>query len=171
MKEMLDIVDESDNVIGFEDREKIYRNGLHNFRVVGIFLIDSQDRILVTKRSDECILYPGYYDFSVAGHVLSGETYEEAALREADEELSLKLNISDINEFLYTRYPNDYGIFCFSKYFISRNLNKIHANAELIADYEYLTINQLELMLHEQPNKFKSDYLKVFRVFRHITRL
>lgn len=77
--EYLDLVDEDDNVIGVEDRNIIYAKELRNFRVINIIIMNSDNKIIVPKRSGNRRIFPNCYDFSVGGHVSSGETYEEAA--------------------------------------------------------------------------------------------
>ncbi len=86
MIEYLDIVDEQDNVIGKDTRENVHKNyqihrGLH------VLIVNSKGEILIQKRSLKKDDRPGYYDASVGGQVRSGETYEQAALRETQEEL------------------------------------------------------------------------------------
>ena len=49
--EYLDLVDEDDNVIGVEDRNIIYAKELRNFRVINIIIMNSDNKIIVPKRS------------------------------------------------------------------------------------------------------------------------
>lgn len=84
--EYLDIVDERDQVIGRDTRHNVHANyAIH--RGVHVFVIDSDRRILVQRRSLSRPDYPGYLDVSVGAQVSSGESYDEAARRELDEEL------------------------------------------------------------------------------------
>jgi isopentenyldiphosphate isomerase len=86
MPEYLDIVDEEDRVIGRDTRRRVHdAHAIH--RGVHVFVIASDGRILVQRRSREKDYYPGYYDISVGAQVQSGESYEEAAARELMEEL------------------------------------------------------------------------------------
>ncbi len=89
MVEYLDIVDEADNVIGKDTRENVHeRHEIH--RGVHVFVISSRGEILLQHRSFKKDYYPGYYDASVGAQVISGETYEQAAKREIEEELGFK---------------------------------------------------------------------------------
>lgn len=86
MTEYLDIVDEEDNVIEKDTRKNVHaRHEIH--RGVHVFVINSKREMLVQKRSENKDYYPGYYDASVGAQVLSGESYEQAAARETEEEL------------------------------------------------------------------------------------
>jgi isopentenyl-diphosphate delta-isomerase type 1 len=84
--EMLDTVDDNDNVIEPRTRGEVHRLKLMH-RSVHVLVFDSGNRLLLQKRSmlkDEC---PGMWDSSCAGHVESGQSYDETAPRELEEEL------------------------------------------------------------------------------------
>lgn len=85
----IQIVDENNNPTGSATKQEAWRNGLIH-RVVRISILDSAGRLLVQKRSLQKELFPGRWDNSAAGHVDVGESYEQAALRELEEELGLK---------------------------------------------------------------------------------
>jgi len=89
MAEYLDIVDENDQVIGRDTRKNVHAQHLIH-RGVHVFVINSQGEILVQKRSQKKDYYPGFYDASVGAQVLSGEAYQQAAVRETQEELGFK---------------------------------------------------------------------------------
>ena len=50
---------------------------------------DGQPEVLLQKRSREKESYPGCWDISCAGHLQTGDEYEEGALRELEEELGI----------------------------------------------------------------------------------
>jgi isopentenyl-diphosphate delta-isomerase type 1 len=86
--ELFDVVDEDDKVIGKASRKDCHENGLIH-RSVMIFVFDSKGRVLVTKRTQNKDFFPGYYSIVLGGHVHSGESYEEAASREIEEEIGI----------------------------------------------------------------------------------
>lgn len=86
-EEYLDIVDENDKVIGKDIRDLVHKN-FQIHRGVHVLVINSKGEILIQKRSSNKSYYPGYYDASVGAQVQSGESYEDAAKRETQEELS-----------------------------------------------------------------------------------
>lgn len=86
--EMFDVVDDQDVVLRAEPRETVHVNNfLH--RAVHMILVNSKNHILLQKRSIWKDRNPGLWDSSAAGHVDSGETYRDAALRELREELGI----------------------------------------------------------------------------------
>lgn len=86
--EYLDIVDNKDKVIGKGTRKSV-RKMHHIHRGVHVFIVNKKSEILIQQRSKDKDDRPLFYDASVGAQVLSGETYKQAALREAEEELGI----------------------------------------------------------------------------------
>jgi len=86
--ELLDIVDEADRVIGQAPRGEATARGLRH-RCVFVFVRDGEGRVFVHRRTPTKLVFPSLYDVFVGGVVGAGESYDEAALREAEEELGV----------------------------------------------------------------------------------
>ena len=98
-QELLDIVNEHDEVIDSIHRRDMMslRDTLGRYlRVVEVFLQRPNGDIYLPRRSTEKKIFPGSLDHSAAGHMMCGETYEDALIREVQEELGI------------TTTPNDY---------------------------------------------------------------
>ncbi|MEV4040635.1 NUDIX domain-containing protein [Streptomyces umbrinus] len=86
--EILDIVDEHDEVVGQARRGDAYAQGMRH-RCTFIQVKDAQGRLFIHRRTPTKLVFPSLYDVFVGGVVGAGETYDEAALREAEEELGV----------------------------------------------------------------------------------
>ncbi|SOD87731.1 NUDIX hydrolase [Streptomyces sp. Ag109_G2-15] len=86
--EILDIVDEHDRVVAQAARGEAYAKGLRH-RCVFIQARDAAGRLFVHRRTATKLVFPALYDMFVGGVVGAGESYDEAALREAEEELGV----------------------------------------------------------------------------------
>ncbi|MGP4047363.1 NUDIX hydrolase [Streptomyces sp. 2A115] len=86
--EILDIVDENDEVVGQARRGDAYARGLRH-RCAFIQVRDAEGRLFVHRRTPTKLVFPSLYDMFVGGVVGAGETYDDAALREAEEELGV----------------------------------------------------------------------------------
>lgn len=108
--EYLDIVDAYGKQTGqVESRESCHKNGYWH-KAVYILIFNSNNDILLGKRSKQKKLWPNKWDISVGGHVLTGEIGKEALIRECYEELGIKLNkenISYMSANLSTNIGND----------------------------------------------------------------
>jgi isopentenyldiphosphate isomerase len=110
-EEILDLVDDNDHVIGQLSRDEIYKRNLSNYRVVHGLLINKEGKLWIPRRTATKKIHPNALDFSSAGHVESGETYEASFRRETREELNLDLETVPWRE-LGKLTPTD-GAHCF----------------------------------------------------------
>jgi isopentenyl-diphosphate delta-isomerase type 1 len=81
-------VDAADTVTGRATRGEIHRRGLMH-RAVHVFLFNLRGELFLQKRASTKDTFPGCYDSSAAGHLDAGESYDECARRELEEELGL----------------------------------------------------------------------------------
>jgi isopentenyldiphosphate isomerase len=86
--ELVDIVDEADHVVGQTTRARMRRENLLH-RVVAVLCRNREGQIYVHRRTATKDLFPNLYDMFVAGAVGAGESYDDAAVRELEEELGI----------------------------------------------------------------------------------
>ena len=99
--ELIDVLDSNGNKTGeVKEKKDIYKDGDYH-RSVHIWIMNDNNEILVQKRNPKKSTFPGLWAISVAGHVKSGETSEEACLRELKEEIGQKINKEEL-KYLFT---------------------------------------------------------------------
>lgn len=94
-KEFLDIIDENDKIIGLKSRDETHQLGLLH-REIHIWLFDKDHNIFFQKRGVSKTSTKGLLDAPIGGHVDSGESYINAALREAKEESGISMVANDL---------------------------------------------------------------------------
>lgn len=97
--EVRDVINEHDEVIGQADAREVLKKGLLS-RVSFILVLNSQGDLVLQQRAAAKASYPLFWSGGAAGHVNTGETYEEAALRELDEELGITAPVRYLGKYL-----------------------------------------------------------------------
>ena len=87
--EIVLLVDTKNNASGSAPRHEMRSKGLPH-RAAYILVFNSKGEIFVQKRTRSKDIYPGYFDIAAGGVVLAGESYDESASRELEEELGIK---------------------------------------------------------------------------------
>jgi len=142
--EVIDIVDEDDNVTGTTPRALAYARGLRH-RCSFVLVRDAEDRIFVHRRTDRKLIFPSLYDMFVGGVLGAGEGYDEAALREAEEELGVSglPQPEPLFRFLYVDGPRTW----WSGVYQVRCELPVRPQEEEVAWYGFLTEEELTAAL------------------------
>lgn len=162
MDEILDLVDETDHVIGNCSRFAIYEKGLTNFRVINGFLRNSKGQIWIPRRTQHKKLFPCHLDVSVGGHVRSGEEYCEAFVRELDEELNMRAHECPFHEVGYFN-PHEHRVSAFMKVYEILTDESPEYNQDDFIGAEWLFPQEVIDRL-ESGDKGKSDLLKLIKL-------
>lgn len=100
-------------------REQSTRDGDANLAVQSIYvmLCNSDGQLYIVQRSDK-EENPFLWDKSVGGHVSSGETYSAALCREVEEEIGVRVILTD-----FERYPVDVERFDTKRFAVVRPID------------------------------------------------
>lgn len=141
-EEVLDLVDENDQVIGSMTRKEVYAEGLRNYRVIHAFIVNSEGKLWIPRRVSTKKLYPDGLDYSIAGHVESGETYEEGLIKEAREEVNIDLTKTPYKE-IASFNPLTHRVHCFQKVYEIRSDEAPEYNPDDFSGYEWLSPTEI----------------------------
>lgn len=90
-EELFEIFNEEDQPLGFTAPRSVCHGDpslIH--RTVHVMVRNQQGEILLQKRRKDKDIQPGKWDTAVGGHLNPGESYEEAGVREMEEELGVQ---------------------------------------------------------------------------------
>ncbi|MEW6299829.1 MAG: NUDIX hydrolase YfcD [Thermodesulfobacteriota bacterium] len=87
--EIVTIVDAHNTVVGAVPRRQMRANNLPH-RSTYILVFTPRGELYVQKRTLTKDVFPGYYDPVAGGVVLAGESYEQGAVRELEEEMGIR---------------------------------------------------------------------------------
>lgn len=161
-EELLDLVDQKDNVIGSVTRKQVYAEGLRNYRVIHAFIINSEGKLWIPRRVSTKKLYPNGLDYSIAGHVESGETYTEGLIKEAAEEANLDLNKVEYQE-IASFNPHTHDVHCFQKVYEIKSDKAPDYNKDDFSGYEWLSPTEI-IERFESGETGKEDIPEVVRL-------
>lgn len=161
--EYLDLVDEKDNVIGKKLRSEVYAEGLSNFRVVNAFIVNSQGKLWIPLRGPNKGIFPLSLDMSMGGHVESGETYDQAFMRETQEELGIDTNATPWKMLGHLTPSKDNTAAYMNVYEIQSDTPPNY-NPDDYTEYFWLTPHEV-LEKIETGTKTKDDLPKLIKIF------
>jgi 8-oxo-dGTP pyrophosphatase MutT (NUDIX family) len=99
--ELVIIVDKENTEVGVVPRREM-RSGRLRHRATYILVFNAKGELFVQKRTQTKDVFPGYYDIAAGGVVLAGESYEEGAVRELEEELGIRESpLTSLFDFYY----------------------------------------------------------------------
>ncbi len=94
--ELIDVINEKGELTGnVVPKCQAHKEGLLHASV-HVWICDDRDRVLLQKRASGKPIYPNLWDVSVAGHLSTGDTPIEAAVREVFEEVGLTIDVSQL---------------------------------------------------------------------------
>jgi len=95
--ERFPVVDKNDRILRYARRSDVHGNNLRH-RAVHILIFDQAGEVYLQQRSRWKDRHPLKWDSSAAGHVAAGESYEETARRELEEELGINVPLEKLLE-------------------------------------------------------------------------
>jgi isopentenyldiphosphate isomerase len=160
--ELVAIVDERNKVIGAVPRREMRAGNLPH-RATYILVFNSQGELYVQKRTQSKDVFPGYYDVAAGGVILAGESYEEGALRELEEELGIRgVPLSRLFDFSY----NDEAVKVWGAVFSCVYDGEMALQQEEVESGAFLAADEVFRLAATEP--FTPDGLYVLRRYGEI---
>ena len=152
--DLVDIVDESNHVIGSADVKTAHDQKLMH-RVVGVFVFDTDEDLYLQKGNKY-----GKLDISVGGHVQKGESYKSAVQREMLEELGLITPINHISTFL----PKDARLNHYWAIYTAIALPEWRfEETEEVKSLEKVDMARVIAMMGSNPNLFTHGFINTMK--------
>lgn len=158
MEEYFDVLNEKGQYTGItETRGKCHKEGLWHKAAV-VFVINSQNQVLLQKRSANKRMWPNMWDVTAGGHVLAGEFGFEAILRETKEELGIELEKNDITfigSTLSTNIKEDIINKHFNEYYIANkdlDETKLKLQVEEVSEVKWIDKDEIISKIKDNYN-------------------
>lgn len=157
-EEIVQIVDRSNKPIEALPRREMRQRGLIH-RACYILVFNTEGELFLQKRTDSKDIYPGYWDVAAGGVVLAGESYEQSARRELEEELGVagvKLT------FLFDHYFEVDDNRVWGRVFSCTNEGPFILQPEEVAYGRFTSLDSIELLNQTEP--VTPDGIKLLRL-------
>lgn len=161
--EVFDVVDEDDQVMGQKTRAEVHSEGLIH-RAVHVFVVGKQGQLLLQKRSMLKDVHPGTWDSSVAGHVDAGESYEQAAMRELEEEMGIV--VDEVPGELRHIKPCEGTGWEHVKLFRVHYSGPIRYPAAEIESALWFPLEEVQAWLEARPEDFASGFIECWKAMQ-----
>ncbi|CAF0689229.1 NUDIX hydrolase [Candidatus Methylacidithermus pantelleriae] len=163
-EEFLDIVDPEDRVIGSAPRHEVHARGLCH-RASHVLLYNARWEILLQRRSLRKEFDPGRWDSSASGHVVAGEDYLTAAVREVLEELGVSIP-PDRLRWIGKLSPTGKTAHEFVAIFLGPIDHPLHPSRREILQTGYFSLSWIDQWTRQRPEDFAPAFLAVWEACR-----
>ena len=151
--EPLIVVDEDNNVLGYQPKADVHAGDGILHRAFSVFLFDDAGRVLIQKRAASKPLWPGFWANACCSHPRRGETEAEAAVRRITEELGIEAAPEYVYTFTYHARYGDVGSeheVC--SVFLARATAPVVANETEVAELLWVTAEELDARLRDDAD-------------------
>ncbi len=159
--DLVDIVDDSDQVIGVLTRKEM-REKILIHRTSHFFLFNEKNELFITKRSKNKDYAPLKWEIGQGGVLDSKETYDNCAMRELSEELGINSKL----EFLFKMYFEDKKTRLFASVYNAISNLTPKLQKEEIHEGRFILLDELSLWIYKNPDDFTPDSLAIFLKYK-----
>ncbi len=159
--EIFDVVDEQDRVTGQLSRHDVHRQKLRH-RAVHIFVFNKRGELFLQKRSRWKDAHPSRWDSSAAGHVNAGQTYQETAPRELEEELGVNAAVEEIAALEATAATGWEHV----RLYRTQHDGPFKLHPAEIETGGFFTVEQIDRWTAARPEDFATGFLECWQVFK-----
>jgi 16S rRNA (adenine1518-N6/adenine1519-N6)-dimethyltransferase len=159
-------VDENDQPIGAGDREEAWTKGYYT-RNIRVVLKDQNGRFLSQKRSAKKSTYPGMWTVAASGHVDAGETWDEAAHRETNEEIGISIDLKLVGDFVFKDDTGDKKVRQMVRVYegVIDGLTKFHLEEDEVEDIKWYEVDELKSLIEQMPEQFTPSLRETIKRF------
>lgn len=165
--ELLHEVDENDQIIGTRTRGELHRLGLRH-RAVHILVFNSRNELFLQKRSASKDINPGLWDTSAAGHVDLGESYDEAARRELNEELGVD-DASPLQPLFKLPSSPETGWEFIQVYTVTHD-GPFQLNTDEITEGQWISTDELDDWIQRGGKGLTLSFQSLWQIFQRMNR-
>jgi len=163
--QLIALVDTNDNVIGYDDKLKVHKEGLLH-RAFSIFIFNKEGKMLIHQRAHKKYHSPSLWTNACCSHLLENMTMDECVHNRLQFEMGFDTEVKFQFKFTY-RNEFDNGLIEHETdhiYFGNWEENPIVNPAE-VANYKWVSVKDLIFELQQNPNDFTYWFKHIMKNF------
>lgn len=165
--EALIIVDAQDRILGHGKKADLHRGSGTLHRAFSIFLFNADGEMLLTRRSDNKPLWPGFWSNTCCSHPRQGESYGVSTQRRLREELGIETPLLFTHRFRYQAQFDESGAeheLC--SVYVGRIDSAPSPNPMEISDWQWISPEALDHKIEAEPNTLTPWFKLEWQVLR-----
>jgi isopentenyl-diphosphate delta-isomerase len=168
MPEIIVLVDEKDNPIGYEEKLAAHRDGGKLHRAFSIFIFNSKNEALLQLRSKAKHHFQSLWSNPCCSHPIKGEKLEVAVHRKLKQELGFDTPLKETFSFVYKATDPKSGLteHEFDHVFVGQYDRDPKPNPEEVDDWKWVTLNELQRDLDKNPARYTPWFPIAFNKLR-----
>lgn len=173
--EFIDVLDENGNKTNIvRNKQLIYKLGSWH-KSVHVWILNSNNELLLQKRSKNKETFPNKWAISIAGHVKAGETSLEAAKREVKEEINLSIQDNELIKLFSLKRAQPYKDSFLNVYDdvyllqMDLDISKTIVQKEELTDIKFINFNEYEQRLKAKDSNlvpYSEEHELLFKYLR-----
>ena len=167
-EEIFDVVDSDDQVIGCDTRSEVHRKNLLH-RSVHAIVMNESGQVFLQLRGPHRDNNPDLWDSSVAGHLQSGEDYDQAMIRETEEEIGIRLERPPKRLFKLKASPTTDYEFCWIYKIVNGGPFEIDPNEAV--EGRWFTPQELDDWMKASPEELTGCFRLIWKLFKEKEKL
>ncbi|MDZ4781449.1 MAG: NUDIX domain-containing protein [Planctomycetia bacterium] len=160
-EELVDIINDAGETIRVEPRSVMRRERLPH-RCVYILMFSTRGEIFVHQRTATKDIYPSYWDLAAGGVLSSGETFDEGAARECQEELGVATPLTYLFPFNFA----DERTIVQARVYRGEHDGPFRLQPEEVVQGEFVASDMLAKLIDTRP--FCPDGLQVWQRYKQV---
>ena len=157
------VVNDKDELIGYKDRNEI--NPLEDIvRSASLWITNSNDDILIAQRKHTKRNNPDKWSEAVGGTVEGRDDYESTMLREAEEEIGLKVTNYKAGPKQFISSPTKYFVQWYQT-IIDQPIETFQLQDDELEQLAWISQDQFIRELRESPKKYIDEMHEIARLF------
>jgi isopentenyl-diphosphate delta-isomerase len=150
------LVDENDNMVGFETKLKAHEDGGKLHRAFSIFVFDARGKLLLQRRAKKKYHFGGLWSNTCCSHPKKGEELQDAAQARLQQEFGFDTRLKEIFSFLYRASDARSGLteHEFDHVFYGEFDGDPRPNPDEIEDWKWVDVTDLMSDLKNNPHYY-----------------